>query len=378
MSRLNNNTQAFFELVRAGLWEKEARLEPFGEIYYTEIQRLAEEQAVVGLVVAGLERVADVKVPKLDLLQFIGQTLQIEQRNLAMNDFIADLIIRMRKEGIYTLLVKGQGVAQCYERPAWRTSGDVDLLLSEDNYNKAKAFLLPLASNVEEEDAKRYHLGMTIEQWLVELHGTLHSSISPRINQVVDEAQSDIFYRGEVRSWMDHDTQVFLPSPNCDVIFIFTHFINHFYGEGIGLRQISDWCRVLWVFRDRIDAGLLEQRLKKAGLETEWKVFGCFAVEYLGMPEDAMPLLADKRRYSRKASSLSKLIIETGNLGQNKDNSYRGKYSRFKENVITFFRRFKEFMRIGPIFPRNAVRFFISYSMNRIKAMISLLSTKNS
>lgn len=370
MSRLNNNIQAFFELVRAGLWGEKAQLALFGEIDYAEIQRLAEEQSVVGLVVAGLERVTDVKVPNMDLLQFIGQTLQIEQRNLAMNDFIADLIDRMRNEGIYTLLVKGQGVAQCYERPTWRTSGDIDLLLSEDNYNKAKKFLLPLASEVEDEDTKRYHLGMVIDQWLVELHGTLHSTISPRINQLVDEAQYDIFFGGKVRSWMNGSTQVFLPAPNSDVIYIFAHFINHFYGEGIGLRQISDWCRLLWAFRDKIDVGLLERRLKKAGLITEWKVFGCFAVEYLGMPKEAIPLLADKQRYSKRAYRLTKLIIETGNLGQNKDNSYRGKYSKFKENVITFFRRLKEFMRIGTIFPHNAMRFFISYSINRIKATI--------
>lgn len=75
----------------------------------------------------------DVKVPKEILLQFIGQSLQLEQRNQAMNIFIAEIVDKMRIEGIYTLLVKGQGIAQCYERPLWRASGDVDLLLSQDN-----------------------------------------------------------------------------------------------------------------------------------------------------------------------------------------------------------------------------------------------------
>ena len=135
---LDNNQQAFFELVRAGLWEKEARLASFGNVNFDEVMRLAEEQSVVGLVTLGLEHVSDVKVPQEWLLQCIGSTLQIEEQNKKMNEFVAKLIEKMRHEGIYSLLLKGQGIAQCYERPLWRSCGDVDLLLSHDNYNKAK------------------------------------------------------------------------------------------------------------------------------------------------------------------------------------------------------------------------------------------------
>lgn len=36
--------------------------------------------------------------------------------------------------------------------------------------------------------------------------------------------------------------------------------------------------------------GLLEARLNEMGLVSVWKAFGAFAVEYLGMPGEAMPL----------------------------------------------------------------------------------------
>ena len=68
-----------------------------------------------------------------------------------MNEYLAQLIEKLRRNEVYTLLVKGQGIAQCYERPLWRACGDIDLLLSTDNYEKAKAVLLPLASQVEPE-----------------------------------------------------------------------------------------------------------------------------------------------------------------------------------------------------------------------------------
>ncbi len=75
---------------------------------------------------AGIEHITDGKPQKKDVLQFIGRTVQLEQRNQAMNCFIGVTVEKMREAGIYTLLVKEQGVAQCYERPLWRACGDVD------------------------------------------------------------------------------------------------------------------------------------------------------------------------------------------------------------------------------------------------------------
>ena len=85
----------------------------------------------MGLIAAGLEYVIDVKVPKEDLLSFAGYAVQLEQTNKAMNEFIAKIVKEMQRREIYTLLVKGQGIAQCYERPLWRACGDVDLFMSD-------------------------------------------------------------------------------------------------------------------------------------------------------------------------------------------------------------------------------------------------------
>ena len=54
-------------------------------------------------------------------------------------------------------------MAQCYERPLWRSCGDVDFFLDDENYEKAKGFLKPLAASVEEEYVREKHLGMPAE-----------------------------------------------------------------------------------------------------------------------------------------------------------------------------------------------------------------------
>ena len=223
-----NTVSVFFALVRAGLWEEESRLSSFDNIDLSEIYRLAEEQSIIGLVAAGLEHVVNVKLSQEFALQFVGQALQLEQRNIAMNRFITKLVEKMRDAGIYTLLVKGQGVAQCYERPLWRACGDVDFFLSDVNYKKAKDFLSPLAESIEPEWETSMHLGMTIDGWAVELHGSLRGSLSPKINQVLENIKQETFYEGRVRSWINNGAHIFLLDINNDIIYVFTHFLNHF------------------------------------------------------------------------------------------------------------------------------------------------------
>lgn len=359
---------SFFAFIRAGLWETEVQPSQINGCELSQLYKLAQEQCVVGLIAAGLEHITDRRFSKIETLSIVGEALQLEQRNLAMNHFIGVIVEKLRSAGIYTLLVKGQGLAQCYARPLWRACGDVDFYLTKSNYERAKEFLAPLASSFEPEDRRRLHYGMTIDSWVVELHGTMHTGISRKMNKVSDEIHYDVFYKGNVRSWNNQGVQVFLPSPDNNVVIVFNHIIDHFYGEGIGLRQVCDWCRLLWTCRNEIDLQLLESRIKKAGLLTEWKAFGTFAVEYLGFPLDAMPFYYKSTTYSKKAQKICSLILESGNFGHNKDNSYRVKSSPMKSNFITFLVRLKEFSRISTIFPTNAPKFFINYVIDRAKA----------
>jgi hypothetical protein len=329
---LNRSQQAFFELLRAGLWGEQMPVQEFksliekNSVDWEKVYQLAQEQSVQGIVLQGIEAVhgswfmihGSPLVPKVLLLQWIGEVQLIEQRNKEMNAFVADLIEKLRKYDIYAILVKGQGIAQCYERPLWRASGDVDLLLSADNYNKAKKMLLPLAQNVESEFGTQKHLGMTINGMLIELHGTLHSRLSKKVDREIDNVQDECFLHGAVRSWWNEHTNVFLPAVNQDVIFIFTHILHHFFIEGVGLRQVCDWCRILWVYRSDIDVDLLEKRLFKMGLMSEWKSFASLAVVFLGMPAEAMPLYAVSEKWTIKASKIMRYVLESGNFGHNR------------------------------------------------------------
>lgn len=348
--------EAFLALVRAGLWNEEVRLESVDNIDFAGIRRMAEDQSVVGLVTAGLEKLPASKLPLSEKLKFAGLCQLIEQRNVEMNAFVADLVQRMNEEGINTVLVKGQGVAQCYNRPLWRSSGDVDFLLDEENYEKAKAFLKPLASSVDKESVYNKHLGMTIGGYSVELHGNQRCGLSNRIDGVIDEVQREVCENGKVRTWMNGNVPIDLPAPDEDVILVFTHFLKHFYKGGLGLRQICDWCRLLWIFRDEIDVALLESRLREMRLMSEWKAFAAFAVGMLGMPVEAMPLYDTSSRWKSKTKQIEAFVIASGNFGHNRETNHSER-SYVSKKTHSMRRRINDSFHHARIFPMDSMRF---------------------
>ena len=105
------------------------------------------------------------------------------------------------------------------------------------------------------------------------------------------------------------------------------------------------------------------------GLKSEWNAFARFVIDYLGMPEECIPLFSNSKCYKRKSQKICKLVLETGNFGHNRDNSYRNKYPKAIIYIITFYRRLGEYIKLATIFPINAPKFFVSYTMNRFKSI---------
>jgi hypothetical protein len=258
-------------------------------------------------------------------------------------------------------------VAQCYEKPLWRCAGDIDLLLSDENYTKAKSTLIPISSEVANEDETTKHQALVINGFDVELHGKMPFSLCKRVDEGIDKVLEDLFFRGNVRSWDCKGTQVFLPSPDNDVILVFTHFLHHFFIEGVGLRQICDWCRLLYTYKDSLNYELLESRIKAMGLMSEWKAFYNLASRYLGMPDLDSELTIHDSRFDKKADRIMELVLESGNFGHNKDLSYRTRYSGMTYKIVAALRRLRDFASLIPVFPIDAPRFYVTYVFGKVK-----------
>lgn len=362
MNKTDRNTRVFFELLKGGLWEKGVSLLPFGEIDWDELYSISKDQAVVGLVAAGLEHVEDMKILKPMALPFLKSVFSTENRNLAMNSFISGLFSEQQGAKIETVLVKGQGIGQCYHRPLWRSAGDVDLLVNASEYEKAKAFLLAKADSAEKEFESYKHQEVHMGEWHVELHGTLHSTLLKRLDNGLDKLQAEMFETKSFREWNNNGVRVFLPSPDYDCVFVFSHILQHFYKGGIGLRQICDWCRLLYTFKDELDHQLLQTRLRELGIIKEWMVFGQFAIQCLGYPSECMPLYEGSNALKRhRANLIKKYVLKMGNFGHNLDDDYYDKYSYVVRKVISFWRKGGLILFGMRVSPMNSLRYFFRF-----------------
>ncbi|MBQ9310472.1 MAG: nucleotidyltransferase family protein [Bacteroidales bacterium] len=354
-------TDLFLRIIRAGLWEdiesERGTLPEISADEWNTFYSLASEQTVAGLFAAGIEALG-LNPSKEVSLKLLGREVSLEKSNSAMNSFIAVLFARLHEEGIRAVLVKGQGIARCYVRPQWRAPGDVDLLLDDANYSAAKTLLMPRASKVEEEFPRHKHLGMFFGKFEVELHGTMYTLLSRRMDGKIAEYQDEMFRSGSFDAWNDDGTEVPLPDADTDVVFIFTHILQHFFKEGIGLRQFCDWARLLWTKRASIDWDLLSRRMEEMGIMKEWKAFIAFAVEYLGLPVEAAPMYDASARWKRKAARILRYVLSTGNFGSARGfNDKKG--SLLFSKIAGFFILVSDFFRCYLItFPADSLRFF--------------------
>ena len=231
---------------------------------------------------------------------------------------------------------------------------------------KAEKLLVPLANKDSGEEPLTKHHAVMIMGFDIELHGRMPFLLSKRVDRMIDEAIADALKKGGMRVWNNDGTDIYLPDPDNDVILVWTHMLHHFFVEGVGLRQVCDWCRLLWRYRAELDLGLLESRIRKAGLMSEWKAFYNLASRYLGMPDLDSGFMIQDARFNKKADRILKLVLESGNFGHNKDLSYRSKYKGLKYKVVAFGRRLKDFVGFTLIFPVDAPKFFVHYVFRKI------------
>ncbi len=393
MKKNNDNTvRLFFKLLRFGLWgssedvsEAERKSESIvpegGEIKalnltedldWKQLYRLACEQTVAGYVAVGLEQyVAEMKqnqsdrnasrptVPENVIQAFKKIKFSIGLSNYRMNDFLANLIKELEEVGIEPLLLKGQGVAQNYLSPEVRQAGDIDLLLHREDYEKAKMLLIPKADNLEIEASSSKHLGMHFGNIEVELHGTVHGNFGSKFNTYLDKKQDELFIKKNFRHWCYNGVEISMPSADFDALFIFIHFLKHFYFGGLGLRQICDWTMFLHKNLQHIDRAELENDIKKLGVLREWQTFGCFAVKYLGLPEEEMPMYNSK--YTKNSDRIRDFLIASGNFGNSRGYRDYSKDCYIVRKVKSLFIKGGYIINFLPVFHGNAIRFFFTF-----------------
>jgi len=332
------------------------------------LYRLSYEQTVVPHVTDGINRLSAEFLPdkpeRLD--PFLADMMTTSQRNAKIDSFIAKLFKAL--EGIPAVLIKGQSLAQDYLDPARRQPGDIDLLLPPRSYQAAKDVLLPKATKVLEEVPAIYHQGMLFHSIEVEIHGSISTLMSRKLDRQLAQLLEEQFDGRPFPSVSIGGAGIPVPEADFNAVYIFVHFLHHYWSGGVGLRQLVDWMTFISVHKRDIHPVILEQRLEDLGLLNLWKVFTGFVQEYLGCPAEKLPLAAAPD--SRKNVRIWRYIRRSGNFGKNRDRSR--KEEPFLIRKIHSFLRLvvADRLRHFVVFPRESIRFFLGASGYGIQRLV--------
>lgn len=358
----------FFALLRSGLWNEVPERAPFdGGVDWEALYRLAFEQTVGPLVTDGVNRLPKECLPaepeRLD--PFLGDMMATAQRNRVLDSFIPKLFHALRD--IPVVLVKGQSLAQDYPDPERRQPGDIDLLLLPSSYAAAKDILLPKATHVSKEDPETLHQGMHFYSVEVELHGSISTLMSRKLDRQLAALLKEQFDGRTLPTVTIGGAEIPVPEANFNALYIFVHFLQHYWSGGVGLRQFVDWTTFVSVHKRDIHPVILEQKLEELGLLNLWKVFTGFAQEYLGCPAEKLPLAAKPK--PRKNARIWRYVRRCGNFGKNQDRKRKDE-SYLARKIHSLWRLvIADRLRHFPVFPKESIRFFLGafgYGLQRL------------
>lgn len=250
----------FIELLQVSLGTREELSREPSADEWVALYQESQRQAVLGLMVEGLERLTKEQLPKQDLLlRWIGYA-QLNEGSYHLHcEKAKELTSRLGDKGYASCVLKGIGFAQYYPTPSRRQCGDIDMWVGGDR-KEVMDFL-----------SKKYVLGVNV--WH---HVDVH---------IYDDVETEIhfhptwlhnpFHNKRLQKWFESskDKQMVVderlgfayPSVEFNAAYSLLHSFHHLIEEGLGLRHIVDYFYILKKLPAEQRSGVIEN-LKEFGL----------------------------------------------------------------------------------------------------------------
>lgn len=322
---MDRSQTQFLELMRAGLWGVAADPDNFkpDSTDWRAVLRIAKEQTMMVVVTDGIETLPkELWPPKEVMMKLAMMRVKTSQAHQLLNSTIAQIVAALEAEGVHSVLLKGQGIAQNYRRPESRTCGDIDLYTGLGGYTRAYEIIEALHEGRPHKEAAEctHHLHTDLNGVEVEIHrqtSFLHGKrMDANFQEWSKQSLDELFGSEALEMWDNGGTAVALAPATYNAFFILHHAVRHMTTEGVGFRQICDWVILLHRCHSQVEVQLLSRKLKELRMERIWAEFGRLAVNYLGLPADELPLAPANLAPTRRTHKLLQHIFISGNFGR--------------------------------------------------------------
>ena len=235
----------FYELIQVSLGRREILTRTPSTQEWSALYKESERQAILGVILLGLERLPDnQRPPKELLLNWIGIGEVIRQRNKLVNKRCRELIKLLTESNKRYCLLKGQGNAMMYVDPCSRNAGDIDVWL-DGGKKKIVEFVYSLFPNI---NVQYHHMDFPI---FGDVEAEVHYFPSFCYNKIHNRRLQQYFMEHSVEQfghqvkWNDSEEMICVPTLSFNLVFQLSHMMRHFFTQGIGLRHAIDYYYLL-------------------------------------------------------------------------------------------------------------------------------------
>jgi hypothetical protein len=186
---------------------------------------------------------------------------------------------------IKPIIFKGAALAILYPEPLMRVSGDVDMLVKEEDRSTLIDYLINNSFDLVEEQWNGDVLEYCSKRGLkVEFHFSLWEGYhGKRINLL--ESMHIIDHTIRVK-WMEGELETL--DYEAHLIYQIYHLVKHFSLEGIGLRYLADLTLYVNAYLDKLNFISFWEKLQVLGYEDFCTALFTICVNKLGMNEKAL------------------------------------------------------------------------------------------
>lgn len=206
-------------------------------------------------------------------------TIRMMQKNIQIQLQHADLHRLMSAHNIPYCIIKGCASAKDYPDPLLRAMGDVDFLVSDAFWDKAKQALEEDGFTSHGEN-HGFHLAFHKQNIEMEMH---HEPFG--LKQGGEELLKIVPELVENSTMVQCDAGSFrMPDAFGHGIVILLHAYRHLIDTGVGVRHLCDWATFVSKFSNQEFTEMFQERFRKLGIWKLAQAFGTTAHRYLSIP----------------------------------------------------------------------------------------------
>lgn len=230
------------------------------------------------------------------------------------NEF-QQLIKVLEDNNIHSQPMKGVFMKQYYPKPELREMSDIDILINEDQLERAEQLLKELGYTFSSKESHHdiYEKNQNI---VLEVHWTMYDGH-------VDKNQHDYFHNFSRAVLMKDHNHTYTFSKEDFYVFMISHMAKHFYARGCGIRNLVD----IYVYQQRFGA-----TLDKAHVKRELK--NCGIYDFARHMETLADIWLNQKECNEFYLQLFNYMLDCGIYGKD-ENGMWNKYANAKTGSNT-------------------------------------------